>query len=649
MILNNCKSAFSQILCAILLCALAFAVALPAKAQDHVINLKDADIRAFIEDTSVLTGKTFIIDPRVTGTVSVSSQAKLTEREVFQVFLDVLKVRGFTAIPSSNGSYMITLIQGAAQDAPFTSGSGQSGTLSTAVLKLNQGDAAEAAKLIKPILHSQGRLTANAGGRVMVITDYPENLRKAREILAALNVEQSQTVTVPLVYITANDAKEAIDALTGTTSGRQTAAGAGNVRVVAMEASNSLILRGDGAEISSLARVVRDMDTTGSRPRGKVSVMSLKFADGAEILPVIEKILPAFMGTSAGAPEPSIAHEPSSNSLIINADAATQAALESVIRQLDVRRAQVLVEALIVEVSDTVAKDLGVQFALSGTNGSTIPFVSTNYSRSAPNLLAITGALAGDSLGTTGSADFQDAAVTSLLGLNGGTIGVGGTWDNGVFGAVLNAVQNDTDSNVLSTPFVTTMDNVPATFLVGQEVPFTSGEALGSDNTNPFRTITREEVGIKLEVLPQINEGDAVRLEIKQEISSISAEASIIATDLVTNKREIATTVLAEDGEVIVLGGLIQDDEQLSRSQVPILGDIPLIGNAFRSKNNSTKRTNLMVFIRPTIIRDSSDARPLTQDMLDVMRSFGEQSQLNPSQLDDALARMGIYDNGQGR
>ena len=192
--------------------------------------------------------------------------------------------------------------------------------------------------------------------------------------------------------------------------------------------------------------------------------------------------------------------------------------------------------------------------------------------------MAITGALAGNSLGTTGQADLQSAAINSLLGAQGGTIGFGGNGSSGLFGAVLNAVKNDTDSNVLSTPFVTTLDNTPATFLVGQEVPFTSGETLGNNNNNPFRTINREEVGIKLEILPQINQGDVIRLEIKQEVSSIAPDASLIATDLVTNKREISTTVLAEDGEVIVLGGLMQDDEQIFRSQVPLLGDIPIVG-----------------------------------------------------------------------
>lgn len=614
----------------------------PALAQDHVINLKNADIRAFIEDTSVVTGKTFIVDPRVTGTVSVSSQDKLSKSEVFQVFLDVLRVRGFTALPTTSGAYRITLVQGAAQDALFTGKSGRNGVFSTAIIKLEHGDAANASRLIKPVLHSQGRLSANPGGSILVITDYPENLRKAREIIAAMDVDEAAIITIPLQNLSAADAKDAVQALMGGTRTRGSKSAATDVvKAVAIETTNSLILRGDPADVEQLRTMVLEMDAAGSDRRGQVSVIPLRYANGDDVMTVLEKILPAYEDKTKSGPNPSVAYEPGSNALIISAKPSVQQELETIIRRLDIRRAQVLVEAIIVEISDTAAQDLGVQFILAGNNNSSLPFISTNYTRSAPNLLAITGALAGNNLGTTGQADLQDAAVSSLLGLQGGTIGIGGNGSNGLFGAVLNAVKNDTDSNVLSTPFVTTMDNVPATFLVGQEVPFTSGETLGTNNSNPFRTVDREEIGIKLEVLPQINQGDVVRLEIKQEVSSIAPDASLIASGLVTNKREISTTVLAENGEIIVLGGLMQDDEQSLRSQVPFLGDIPGIGELFKSSNKSRKRTNLMVFIRATIIRSNEDAAPLTQRKMDLIRKEEFRKNGNEkSLLDQALQQL---------
>ena len=618
------------------------------RAQEHVINLKDADIRAFIEDISVLTGKTFIVDPRVTGTVTVTSQAKLSRPEVFSVFMDVLRVRGFTAIPTSGDTYRVTLIQGAAQDASFRSGGKTFGVFVTEILLLNHGDAANAAKLIKPLMHSQGRLTSTPGGRILVITDFPENLAKARKIIKAMDVDNAAIEIIALRNINARDAKDAVRELMGSGKPqiRNNMVVGEAVKAVAIEATNTLVLRGNPAAVAQLKAMVLSMDTDSVLKRGQVSVIPLRFANGEDLLGVLEKILPTFETNIKTAQKPTVAHEPGSNSLIISASPKVQEALESVIRRLDVRRPQVLVEAIIVEISDTAARDLGVQFVLSGIENSALPFISTSFSRSAPNLLAITGALAGDSvLGSGVSGGLQDAAVNSLLGLQGGTVGFASSGSDGLFGAILSAVENDTDSNVLSTPFITTLDNVPATFLVGQEVPFTSGETLGNNNNNPFRTINREEIGIKLEILPQINQGDVVRLEIIQEVSSISPDASLIASDLVTNKREFSTTMLLDDGEIIVLGGLMQDDEQLFRSQVPFLGDLPVVGNLFKTKNTSRKRTNLMVFIRATILRDGDDAAPLTQQKLDLIRreerlKNGENSSL----IDEALRDLGITD-----
>ena len=609
------------------------------RAQEHVINLKDADIRAFIEDMSVLTGKTFIVDPRVTGTVTVTSQDKLSKSEVFSVFMDVLRVRGFTAIPTSSGAYRVTLIQGAAQDAPVQSGRRITGAFVTEILQLKHGNASNAAKLIKPIMHSQGRLTSTPGGRVLVITDYPENLAKARKIIAAMDVNDAVIETIALRNINARDAKDAVSQLMGTGEPqiRNNVVVGEIVKAVAIEATNTIVLRGDPASVAQLKAMILRMDQDSVLQRSQVSVIALRYANGEDIMAVLEKILPTFEDKLNTGQKPNVAHEAGSNSLIISANPKVQESLESVIRRLDVRRPQVLVEAIIVEISDTAAEDLGVQFLLAGNENSALPFISTNYSRSAPNLLAVAGALIGNSQDT--SSDLQDAAVSSLSGLQGGTIGIGGTGDSGLFGAILNAVRNDSDSNVLSTPFVTTLDNVPATFLVGQEVPFTSGETLGNNNNNPFRTINREEIGIKLEVLPQINQGDVVRLEINQEVSSISADASTIASDLVTNKREISTTVLADDGEIIVLGGLIEDNEQLFQSQVPILGDIPVIGNLFKSHNNSRTRQNLMVFIRPTIIRNGDDAAPVTQQKINYIRQEDIRKNGNADTLIDRALR----------
>jgi len=596
-------------------------------AGDHLITMQQADIRAFINDVSMVTGKTFIVDPRVQGKVTISSEQSLSKGEVFEVFKDVMRVHGYTLVRTATGEYRITLIQGAAQDAPFTDGNGFNGRFATTVIKLSNTDAAEAARLIKPVMHSQGQLTANPGGNVLVITDFPENLRKAREIIKAMDVTDSVMETIRLTNITAIDAEDALKALGGAKP---------NYNVVSIPGTNSIILEGPYAVVAKLKPIIQSMDIGGASPRGAVSVMPLRFADGESIIELLNTLLPAYQ--REGQPLPTVAYEPGSNTLVISASGETQVALEQIIRRLDVRRPQVLVEAIIVEISNTTAKELGVEFAIAGLNGNNVPLLSSNFSRAAPNILGVAAIAAGAQDGFT--VEEQANLVNSLVGLDGGIAGLAGVDNNTLYSIVVNALETDEDSNILSTPFVTTLDNVPATFLVGQEIPVTTGESLGIGTTtvNPFRTFERIDVGIKLEVLPQISEGDVIRLEIKQEVSSIAGAITSISSDFVTNKREIATTVLANDGEIIVLGGLLQDDEQIDVSKVPILGDIPVIGRAFQSKGKSRIKTNLMVFLRPKIIRNASDARPLTQDLLNKVRA--EEMQLSgrsTSKIDDYI------------
>ncbi len=602
----------------------------PAWASgDHLITMQNADIRAFIDDVSMVTGKTFLVDPRVNGKVTISSEQSLSKAEVFEVFKNVMRVHGYTLVRTANGEYRITLMQGAAQDAPFVQNSGYDGQFATTVIKLSYTDAAEAAKLIKPVMHSQGILTANPGGDVIVLTDFPENLRKARAIVSAMDTNDRIIETVRLNNITALDAEDAVKILAGARPA---------YKAIAVPGSNSLILEGSASDITRLKTVLEQMDNGGASPRGAVSVVPLRFADGESLIELLNTLLPAY--ARDGQPLPTVAYDGGSNTLVLSAAGETQQALEQIIRRLDVRRPQVLVEAIIVEISNTAAEELGVQFALGSANGNRVPFIGTNFSRQSANALTLAGAVAGSQagLGSTTQSTLETAAINSLLGLEGGSIGGAGISGDTLFGVILNAIETDENSNILSTPFVTTLDNVEATFLVGQEIPITTGESLGSDNINPFRTFEREEVGIKLDVLPQISEGDVIRLEIKQEVSSVSGAFTAVTSDFVTNKREIGTTVLANNGEIIVLGGLLQDDEEINFEKVPVLGDIPLVGNLFKAKGKSRVKRNLMVFLRPTIIRNSSDAKPLTEQRLEYMRQQDMlQSGRSTSKLDEII------------
>ena len=598
--------------------------------DDHIINMQDVDIKAFIENVGIVTGRTFVIDPRVNGKVNIVSEKGLSDGQVFAVFKEVLRVHGYTVVRAANGEYRVTLLQGAAQDAPFSeSGNGINGQFSTTILRTPEGKAAEAARLIKPVMHSQGQVSANPDGNIVVVTDFAENLRKAKAIVAAMGAGGSVRETIRLSQLSVLDAEDALKQLAGPKA---------PYKIVALEATNSLILEGSPAEIADLRRLLESMDVGSTTPRGAVSVVPLRYADGEGLNELLQSLLPTY--TVEGQPAPTVAYDSGSNTLLISAPGEVQADLERIIRRLDERQPQVLVEAIIVEISDAAAKELGVQFALGGLNGSTIPLLSSNFSRQAGNLLNVVGALGADDVGVSDANQtaFETAAISSLTGLDGGAFGVGGSSNDVLFGLILNALETDDDSNVLSTPFVTTLDNVPASFLVGQEIPITTGSSLGTDNLNAFQTFERQEVGIQLDVLPQISDGDVIRLEIDQIVSSISGVLTATAGDFVLNKSEITTTVLANDGEIIVLGGLIQDDEQINVAKVPILGDIPVAGKLFQSKGKSRARTSLMVFLRPKIIRSAADARPLTEERLNFIRQEDlNQSGRSYSKIDEFL------------
>jgi len=613
-------------------CALgAVAPSSPALAQDQqqVLNLRDADIRAFIDDVAMMTGRTFIVDPRVTGRVTVVSTEPVNNSEIMDIFMATLSVQGFTAIATANGVYKVVPEETAAQSALPLDGSKLPGSqFVTSVIRLHNVDPVPVLNMVKPLVHRQGNVVASRGGNSVIVVDTAENMKRIREIIARLDTDNSVTRAVTLNRTSAQEMSKVVQEMMARSEGDFPRQG---VNVVPVAAGNILLLKGDPDTVERLARMVEDLDQRNST-RSDLRVIYLKHADAEQLVPLLEKVSASVAaasnpegGAAATAGRANIAFDKATNSLVIAADPDMQATLASVIDQLDVRRAQVLVEAIIVEVSDTAARDLGLQFVLGGTEGSNIPFTVTNYSDTAPNILALTGATVldektnakGDTLD-----DLRETALNSLLGINGFASGFAGITNGGtLFGVILTALQNDISSNVLSTPSVMTMNNEEASIIVGQEIPITTGETLGADNSNPFRTVERQDVGVQLDVRPQINEGDTVKLFIRQEVSSIAGPVSSNSTDLVTDKREIETTVLVDDGEVIVLGGLIQNDERISVNKVPLLGDIPILGHAFRSDSKSRQRTNLMVFLRPTIVRSVDDMRQVSGRKYNYMRA----------------------------
>ena len=607
----------------------------PVMAQTQVLNVQDADIRAFIQDVARSTGMTFIIDPRVKGTVTVASDGPLTRAELFEVFLATLRANGFVAVPTGPSTYRIEPAENAARQ-PSTARSG----FVTEVFRLRTVDAAAAAEMIKPLVGPGGVVSANPRGNTIVVADYADNVRRIRGLVAQIDQDRSQVQTVTLQHSSAAEVARVLNDLTAA-SGADGKSQRGAVSIVPVESSNSIMLRGDPEAVARLLPIIADLDRR-AESSVDVQVTFLQHANAEEMLPVLQQLLgqtpsaPAGAATAdrtdaapaapttatPGAQRANIARYPGANALIISADPASQRMLAEVIRQLDVRREQVVVEAIVVEVSDGTAQRLGVQTILGG--GDNVPFAATNYSNTGPNILAITGAIVGQENLPEDSdllAALQEAAVNSLVNSNGALAAVGGTLSgDSLFGFIINAVREDSSSKLLSTPHVMTLDNREATFLVGQEVPITTGETLGDGNANPFRTIQRQDVGIRLTVRPQINAGGGITLHLRQEVSAIAGTVSTNSPELILNKRVIETTAVVDDGEIVVLGGLLQQDEQISLERTPFLSDIPVVGELFKSRAREGKRTNLMIFLRPRIVRNGADARAIAGQRYEMLR-----------------------------
>ncbi|WP_339711108.1 type II secretion system secretin GspD [uncultured Sphingosinicella sp.] len=657
--------------------ALALAFAVPAPAQ-QVINLRDADIRAYIEDVARTTGRTFIIDPAVQGKVSVVADRPLSRTQYFEVFLSTLRANGFIAIPSDGGAFRIAPAANAAQQPTR----GGSSSFVTQVIDLKSIDTQSAIEALRPLVSAQGQISASKSGSSVVIADYADNLARVRSVLKDIDRDRTSMRLITLDNAGAREIAAAIESVSRAAGSD----GAGAVSVIPVDSSNSVILRGDPEAVGRMAAIVSDLDKRASAGTD-IQVVFLQNADAGALLPVLQQIAgqqvqvtvvnsasqsgedgqmsnagASVSTTPAGSAPPGpgravIARYEGANALVISAPPDVQRSLNEVIRKLDVRQEQVLVEAIIVEVSDNAAKQLGVQFLLAGTGSNSVPFAVTNYSNSAPNLLAIAGAIGAreldrtqtttnDGVTTTGrttssaAETLEKAAVQSLLGVSGSLFGFGGEIGNdALFGAVINAVKSDTASNVLSTPSIMTLDNQEAKILVGQEVPMTTGEALSPNFDNAFRTVQRQDVGVQLQVKPQINAGGAIKLFLRQEVSSIAGPVATGSSDLIINKREIETTVTVDDGDIIALGGLIDENERRTIEKVPLLGDIPVLGELFTSRSRSRTKTNLMIFIRPTIVRSRQDAQAISARRFNYTREMQRERYPKQEPSLDALVR----------
>ncbi|MEN8876130.1 MAG: type II secretion system secretin GspD, partial [Hyphomonas sp.] len=604
--------------------AFALANETPADTARHILNFEDVELSALIADVSTVTGYTFVVHPEArTKRITVSSTTPLTRQQVFDVFLSSLRVHGFTAIPAGKATYRIVPEQSAVGEAGM--GAYGSNAFTTEIFSLQHLNALEAAKMLKPVIDEQGQVIANAQSNTLVVVDYASNIPRLRSMVDKIDADPSVTETIQLANTSATEVANILTSL-NTSAGED--AYKSNFRAIASEAGNALILRGDPAAVERAKLVTADLDGR-DRLQDTIRVVPLNNADAADVVPILQQVAFAIdkrRGLADASEATTIAHHDSTNSLVISAAPETLLSLERVIGDLDRRRAQVLVEAIIVEMADDTARQLGLQFLLSGTGSSSVPFATTNFSASAPNLLTLAGAISSDTpfSGDEDSAvsdSLTTAALNSLLGLTGITVGVGGQDGDTLFGAVLTAVEADTNSRILSKPFNMTLDNGTSSLLVGQNVPITTGQVLGDDNTNAFTTVDRKDVGVGLTVTPRVSNDGTIRMQITQTVSNVAGAITAGVTDIVLNTREINTSVIADDGEIIVLGGLIEQTEAFSNEKVPLLGDIPVAGRLFRSDGKSLGRTIVMVFIRPTIVRDRAGAKAVTSRSYNYIRA----------------------------
>jgi len=637
-----------------------------ASAESWKVNLQDADIKAFINEVATITNQNFVLDPRINGNVTVISNKALSRDEIYQLFLSVMQVNGIAAIDSGTTVKLVpdnvAKQSGVAVDLR---GDSVGESLATRVIYLTNTQAAEVLGVIRPLMPQSAHAAAVPGVNALVLSDRADSLNQLTALIRDLdsNVNDSLRV-IPLRHVDSERMMELISALVSSAGSGQAQGGSNQLKVIADSASDRLLVKGSPEMIAKVQEMVNQLDTTPSRRLSGLRVFRLKYASASHIAEMLRGLLANQSINSAGATSTlesaslndassagaglssaandtgtnstaasalssagagagsasangrpfSIIADETQNAVIVNAAPELMFEIEDAVNQLDSRRAQVLIQAAIVEVSGDDATQLGVQWALGNANSGYGVVNFNNVGASATSLAA--AALAGGSS--------ISAAAGSIAGA---LVGIGDSSKDSqgntqFYGAILQALDSTTSANLLSMPSILTLDNEKASILVGQNVPFVTGSytTSGNSSTNPFQTIDRQDIGINLNVIPHIGDNGTVRLEVSQEVSSVVPGSTGNASGLITNKSLINTTILADDQQTIALGGLMRDNTTTRQQKVPGLGNVPVIGRLFRSDNDSTQKSNLIIFLQPTILRDGGAVASVTERKYNQMR-----------------------------
>jgi general secretion pathway protein D len=589
-------------------------------AQEYTVNLKDTDIQEFIKFVADVTGTTMVVDPNVKGKVRVISSKPVSQAELYDLFLSILDVQGYTAVRSGQVIRIVPSKDARSSPVPIMEDQAAVGNdeYVTQVIRLDNISAAKLIPVLRPLVPQQAHMAAYAPSNAIIISDIRSNIGRIVDIIERMDRSAIQTTEIiRLKYGVAEDVVSMLNTLEKSRQGEGAEADKEAV-LVADKRTNSVVVTADELSVDRIRKLVAYLDTP-LEQSGNVRVIYLEYADSTEIAEVLTRVMQNISrleeggsNKRVGTGESTIEADEGTNSLIITADTDEMAALEAVIARLDIRRAQVLIEAIIVEVTVLEGQELGLQWLFANDNGAYGSNITTNEARR-NSLSQLGGALVPDD----GSENIGTREVAaSLATIPGTTLGWGVVDESLTMTVILNALESQGNTNILSTPSLLTLDNEEAFITVGQQVPFVTGSytstGVGNGASNPFQTIERQSVGVTLKVTPQINEGDAVVMDITQEVSSLGP--ALIASDIITNERKIETMVLANDGNIVVLGGLVEDKVTDSSEGVPVLSSIPLLGRLFRSDAVEVTKQNLLVFIRPTIIRNDEDLAGATAE-----------------------------------
>ncbi len=648
---------------ACVVCLVSSGVVAAEPNEPITLNFVNADIQSVVKTVGMITGKNFILDPRVNGTVNIVSNGPVAKDLVYPTLLSALRLQGFAVVEEAGFTKIVPEADAKLNYSITTEGKevrGRGDKIVTQVYQLQYESAAQLLPVLRPLITPNNVIAAYPNNNTLVITDYAENIRRLLKIIASIDVPAGGDIqTIKLQYASAVDVGSLLTRVMPETAAPAIPGTAPRLLVTVDSRSNTLLVRSDNAAtVQKIRSLVTGMDIP-TAANGNIHVVYLRNAEATKLAEVLRGLMSGTPATVPGAAAPaagvagsqfgqqagvaaaqaggaaagggqissSIQAYPATNSLIIIAPDHVYNSLRNVIDKLDARRAQVFIEALIVEVNSKQSAEFGIQWQYlggsvnsTGSNSTTV-FGGTNFNNA----------------GTGGSGNINAAASNPAgiggglnLGLVKGTIKVLGKEILNI-PALARALESEAKTNILSTPTLLTLDNEEAKIVVGKNVAFVTGsftQASGGTGTNPFQTFERKDVGLTLKIKPQVSEGGSVKLQISQEVSSVDETTSAANAGPVTNKRSIDSTVLVDDGQIIVLGGLIQDDVQNGADKVPLLGDIPILGGLFRYENRKKEKTNLMVFLRPVVLRDAASAASITGDRYDYIRK--EQIQVKP-------------------